>query len=210
MDIHKTAFRTHNGHYEYLVMPFGLCNAPSIFQALMNTVFRPYLRKFVLVFFDDVLIYSPTWELHMKHVRLDFELLQMHRFFIKLSKCAFGQQQIEYLGHIVSRDGVQVDQSKVKAILEWPKPITITELRGFLGLIGYYRKFVRNYGILAQPLTNLLKQGNFFWTAEADASFLALKKALTTTPTLTIPNFNEPFIITTDASNTGIGAVLSQ
>ncbi|XP_057986604.1 uncharacterized protein LOC131171153 [Hevea brasiliensis] len=117
-DIHKTAFRTHNGHYEYLVMPFGLCNAPSTFQALMNTAFRPYLRKFVLVFFDDVLIYSPSWETHLEHVQLALQLLRQHQFFIKLSKCAFGLKQIEYLGHVVSGDGVQVDKSKISAILD--------------------------------------------------------------------------------------------
>lgn len=128
----------------------------------MNIVFRPYLRKFMLVFFDDVLIYSPTWESHLEHVQLAFELLRQHRFFIKLSKCAFGQRQIEYLGHVVSGAGVQVDQSKINAILDWPSPSSVTELRGFLGLTGYYRKFVRNYGILAQPLTTLLKKGHFF------------------------------------------------
>lgn len=176
----------------------------------MNIVFRPYLRKFMLVFFDDVLIYSPTWESHLEHVQLAFELLWQHRFFIKLSKCAFGQRQIEYLGHVVSGAGVQVDQSKINAILDWPSPSSVTELRGFLGLTGYYRKFVRNYGILAQPLTTLLKKGHFFWSAEAEAAFIALKNAMTATPTLAVPNFNEPFIITTDASNTGIGAVLSQ
>ncbi|RVW93094.1 Retrovirus-related Pol polyprotein from transposon 17.6 [Vitis vinifera] len=145
-DIPKTAFRTHNGHYEYLVMPFGLSNALSTFQAIMNSIFRPYLRKFV-----------------------------QHQFFVKISKCAFGQQELEYLG-----------------------------------LTGYYRKFVRNYGIIARALTNLLKKGKFAWTKDAETAFQALKQAMTSTPTLAMPNFNEPFVIESDASGDGIGVVLTQ
>lgn len=171
LDIHKTAFRTHNGHYEYLVMPFGLCNAPSTFQALMNSVFRPYLRKFVLVFFDDILIYSPDWTMHLAHVKMAFEILREHKFFIKLSKCAFGQQEIKYLGYILTNEGVKVDQKKIQAMIEWPSPTNISELRGFLGLTGYYRKFVRNYGIMVQPLTNLLRKGQFSWTEKAEEAF---------------------------------------
>ena len=209
-DIYKTAFRTHNGHYEYLVMPFGLCNAPSTIQALMNSIFQPYLRKFILVFFDDILIYSPNWTMHLEHVHKAFEILRHHQFFIKLSKCAFGQQELEYLGHIVTPEGVKVDQGKVATILNWPRPTNVSELRGFLGLTGYYRKFVRNYGIISRPLTNLLKKGQFGWPEEAEKAFQDLKTVMTTTPTLAMPNFAEPFIIETDASGDGIGAVLSQ
>ncbi|KAL4318769.1 hypothetical protein GQ457_18G015560 [Hibiscus cannabinus] len=209
-DIHKTAFRTHNGHYEYLVMPFGLCNAPSTFQAVMNSIFRPYLRKFVLVFFYDILIYSPDWSMHLAHVRTTFAILRQHQFFVKLNKCAFGQHELEYLGHIVTPHGVKVDQKKIRDVLSWPKPTNISELRGFLGLTGYYRKFVRDYGILALPLTNLLKKGQFHWSAAAEAAFETLKKAMTTTPTLAMPNFNDHFIIECDASGDGIGAVLTQ
>ena len=209
-DIPKTAFRTHNGHFEYLVMPFGLCNAPSTFQAIMNSIFRPYLRKFILVFFDDILVYSPTWELHLNHVRKTLEILKKHSFFVKATKCDFGKQELEYLGHIVTNHGVKVDGKKIEAMIAWPQPTTITELRGFLGLTGYYRKFVRNYGVLARPLTNLLKKGNFKWDEDAAAAFTMIKQALTTTPTLAMPNFNEPFTIETDASGDGIGAVLTQ
>ena len=125
-DIHKTAFHTHNGHYEYLVMPFGLCNAPSTFQAIMNSIFRPYLRQFILVFFDDILIYSPNWNMHLEHVKQAFEILRHHTFFLKLKKCAFGQQELEYLGYIVTAHGVKVDQNKIQAMLDWPRPTNVS------------------------------------------------------------------------------------
>lgn len=209
-DIPKTAFRTHNGHFEYLVMPFGLCNAPSTFQAIMNSIFHPHLRKFILVFFDDILVYSPTWELYVEHVRTTLDILRQHQFFIKASKCDFGKQELEYLGHIVTHQGVKVDNNKIEAMVAWPQPANITELRGFLGLTGYYQKFVQNYGLLARPLTNLLKKGSFQWTEEAASAFKLLKQAMTTTPTLAMPNFNDSFIIETDASGDGIDAVLTQ
>jgi len=132
-DIHKTTFRTHNGHYEYLVMPFGLSNAPSTFQAIMNAIFQLYLRKFILVFFDDILIYSPTWKMHLHHVTQTLEILKQQQFFPKVSKCAFGNQEMEYLGHIVSHQGVKVDSKTIDAMVAWPRPSNIFELRGFLG-----------------------------------------------------------------------------
>ena len=140
-------------------MPFRLCNAPSTFQAIMNVIFRPHLRKFILVFFDDILIYSPTWSCHLKHVRQMLEILKQHQFFVKASKCNFGQQELEYLGHFVTCHGVKMDEKKIAAMVSWPQPHNILELRGFLGLIGYCRKFVRGYGLLARSLTNLLKKG---------------------------------------------------
>lgn len=209
-DIEKTAFRTHNGHYEYLVMPFGLCNAPSTFQALMNSIFRPLMRKSVLVFFDDIFIYSQDWESHLMHVREVFQILQENQLCVKFKKCDFGRQELEYLGHIITNKGVKVDQSKIKAMLDWPAPTNITELRGFLGLTGYYRKFVKDYGIIARPLTNRLRRGKFAWDDEAEHAFSQFKEAMTTTPTLALPDFSEPFVIQTDTSGDGIGAILSQ
>ena len=144
-DISKIALKTHDGHYKFLVMPFGLTNAPSTFQSLMNDVFRPYLRRFMLVFFDNILVFSPTLELHLQHLRSVLELLQQHQLYAKKSKCAFGCSKVEYLRHIIFGQGVSIDPRKIAAMEAWLIPTSLKALKGVLGLTGYYRKFIKNY-----------------------------------------------------------------
>lgn len=190
-DVFKTAFRMHDGHFEFLVMPFGLTNASLTFQAAMNGIFQQLLRKCVIVFFDDILVYNPTLEYHCYHLEQVLELLQPHQFFVKLSKCSFCSTTAEYLGHL---DGnLKADSVKIEAMMSWPTPKSVKQLCGFLGLTGYYRRFIANYAIIAAPLTNLLKKEAFVWSEAGDAAFAALKDAMTTAPVLSLPDFEKQF-----------------
>lgn len=158
----KTAFQTHFGHFEFKVMAFGLCGAPGMFQGAINTTLSPLLRKCVLVFFDDILVYSPTFEAHLEHLRLVLQLLAKDQWVVKLSKCSFAQQSITYLGHVILDEGISTDKAKVEVVNAWPQPQSVKELRSFLGLAGYYRKFVKHFAVMAEPLTNLLKKHTHF------------------------------------------------
>ena len=176
----------------------------------MNDVLRPFLRRFVLVFFDDILIYSCSWADHLRHLCAVLTVLQQHQLFVKRSKCAFGVSSIAYLGHVISDTGVAMDPAKVQAVADWPQPRSARAVRGFLGLAGYYRKFVHDYGAIAAPLTALLKKEGFSWTEDAATAFTALKTAVTSAPVLALPDFTRPFVVEYDASTHGFGAVLLQ
>jgi len=176
----------------------------------MNQLFQPCLRKHIIVFFDDILVYSKTIVDHLLHLENAFRTLVAGQFSLKLSKCTFAQQQLEYLGHIVTAVGVIPVPEKVQAIQTWSNPRSPRALRGFLGLAGFYRRFIMGYTILASPLTNLLSQGQFQWSPEATEAFQKLKDAITGAPVLALPDFKVPFVVEKDASNMGMGAVLSQ
>ena len=209
-DIPKTAFRNHDGHYEFVVMPFGLTNAPATFQSLMNDLFHPHLRRFILLFFDDILVYSRSWMDHLHHLRQVLLILSDNQLYVKLSKCQFGVLTVGYLGHLISAEGVAVDPAKIQAVQNWPIPATPKDVRGFLGLAGYYRKFMRGFGVIAAPLNQLLSKEGFRWSEEALMAFNKLKQALTSPPVLRLPNFAQQFAVECDACGDGLGAILSQ
>lgn len=208
-DVSKTAFRTRYGHYEFLVMPFGLTNAPAAFMDLMNRVFKKYLDKFVIVFIDDILIYSKSQEEHAEHLRLVLETLRKERLYAKFSKCEFWLSKVQFLGHIVSSEGIFVDPAKVEAVANWERPKTPTEVISFLGLAGYYRRFVKDFSKIATPLTKLTRKNEKFeWTPKCEESFQELKRLLTSAPVLTLPDDTGNFVIYSDASHKGLGCVL--
>ena len=193
-------------------MPFGLTNAPATFMTLMDSVLKPYLGKFVVVFLDDILIYSRTDEEHVDHLRKVFELLRANKLYAKESKCDFFAQKIHYLGHIISSDGIKMEPSKIEAIMNWPPPTNLKEIQVFLGLAGFYRKFVKDYAKVAVPLTNQLKAKgrDFNWGEDQQRSFDKLKLAIATAPILSVVDPHKPFVVETDASGTAVGAVLLQ
>jgi hypothetical protein len=206
--IAKTAFHTHDDLYEFLVMMFRLCNTPVTFQALMNDNLRPFLRRFILVFLNDILTYSSMWTDDLRHVCTILDVLHQHCLFIKRSKCEFGANSISYLGHIISASGVTMDPAKVQVVTDWPVPRSAWVVHSFLSLAGYYRKFVKESGSIAAPLTTLIRKGGFSWSVEAEVAFMALKTAITTAPILTLPDFGQPFIVECDASMHGFGTVV--
>ena len=210
-DIQKTAFRTRYGHYEFLVMPFGLTNAPAVFMDLMNRVFRFYLDKCVVVFIDDILVYSSSYLEHEKHLRKVLEILRENKLYAKLDKCEFWLKEVIFLGHVISAGGICVDPGKVEAVLKWEKPTNVTEIRSFLGLAGYYRRFIEGFSTIASPLTKLTrKEVRFNWSKECEESFQELKRRLTSAPVLALPSGTEGFIVYSDASSRGLGCVLMQ
>lgn len=173
-------------------------------------MFHPFLRKFVVIFFDDILIYSTDLDSHLSHLQQIFLTIRKHSLFVNYNKCTFATNTIEFLGHLVTPQGVRPHPDKISSILNWPTPSTIKQLRSFLGLSGYYRRFIKNYAMIASPLTNLLVTDCFVWTDKDTQAFKFLQNIITTAPILALPDFTKPFILETDASGCGIEAVLSQ
>jgi transposase InsO family protein len=210
-DVPKTAFRTPLGHFQWKVLSFGLTNAPATFQSVMNHVFRPYLGKFVLVYMDDILVFSATPKEHEQHLRAVLELLREHQLYVKRSKCSFNQPELGFLGHIVGQSGLQVDPKKVQSVLQWPEPKNVSDVRKFLGLTNYFRKFLQGYSNMVRPLTQLTRGSSpWQWTSAEQAAFDTAKRALSSAPVLRMPCFTLPFEVVCDASGTGLGAVLLQ
>ncbi|KAL0199034.1 hypothetical protein M9458_007574, partial [Cirrhinus mrigala] len=208
----KTAFITLAGHYEYQVMPYGLTNSPSIFQNFMNEVFREFLHRFVIIYIDDILIYSRELAEHHRHVTQVLQCLRKHQLFLKAEKCEFHQSTIQFLGYVISPAGIQMDLGKVDAVRDWPQPSTVKELQRFLGFANFYRRFIHNFSHLTAPLTTLLcgQPKTLTWTPGASEAFAALKRAFSEAPTLVLPDPSKPFTVKVDASTMGAGAVLSQ
>ncbi|WVZ52030.1 hypothetical protein U9M48_003125 [Paspalum notatum var. saurae] len=210
-DIPKTAFSTRYGLYEYLVMSFGLKNAPAFFMYLMNSVFMNELDKFMVVFIDDILVYSNNEKEHEEHLRIVLSRLREHKLYAKFSKCAFWLKEVAFLGHILSAKGVVVDPSKVEDVLNWMQPQTVTEIWSFLGLAGYYRRFIKDFSKIAKPMTALTqKNAKLAWSSKCEEAFGTLKKLLTSAPVLAQPDITKPFDVYCDASGSGLSCVLMQ
>jgi hypothetical protein len=206
----KTAFRTRYGLFEYLVMPFGLCNAPATFQAMINDVLHDYLDKCVIIYLDDILVYSTTREQHTKDVRNILKKLRQHKLWAKLEKCKFYQDSVEFLGYIITREGIKMDEKKVESVLSWPTPKTVKDIQAFLGFANFYRRFIRSYSKIITSITRLLRKNvPFEWDDNCDKAFNTLKTAFTMAPILTHYSPDQPVIIETDASDFAIAAIIS-
>ncbi|GKC18361.1 RNA-directed DNA polymerase [Tanacetum coccineum] len=206
----KTAFKTKEGLYEWLVMPFGLSNAPSTFMRLMNHVLKPFLGSFIVVYFDDILVYSRTTDEHQSHLSQLFKVLDQERLYGNLEKCEFFSNQVSFLGYLVSEQGIKVDEKKVQAIRDWPVPQSIQQVRSFHGLASFYRRFIKNFSTIVSPMTEVTRFKTFIWTPQAQRAFEEIKQQLSSTSVLALPCFQEVFEVECDASGVGIGAVLSQ
>ena len=210
-DADKTAFVTRRGMFRFRTMPFGLCNAVATFQRLMDLVLAGLNLDIRLVYFDDIIVFSATPEQHLERLKCVFRRLQEANLKLKPSKCCLMQTEVSFLGHIISGEGISTDPEKIKLINEWPAPTNLRQLRGFLELAGYYRRFVQGYAKIAGPLNNLLKKNQHFdWTADCQSAFDDLKRALASPPVLALPNDDGLFILDTDASEYSMGSVLSQ
>nr|GEW68819.1 putative reverse transcriptase domain-containing protein [Tanacetum cinerariifolium] len=210
-DIPKTAFRTRYGHLKFTVMPFGLTNAPAVFTDLMNRVCRPYVDKFVIVFIDDILIYSKTQKEHVEHLRLVLELLKKEKLYAKFSKYEFWLREIQFLGHVINGNGIHVNPSKIKAVKNWKALRTLTEIRSFLGLARYYRRLIENFSKIAKPLTILTQKCKTFdWGEEQELAFQTLKDRLSNAPVLALPEGSDDFVVYCDAFGIRLGCMLMQ
>ncbi|GKD06404.1 putative reverse transcriptase domain-containing protein [Tanacetum coccineum] len=210
-DIPKTAFRTRYGHYEFQVMPFGLTNAPAVFMDLMNRVCKPYLDKFVIVFIDDILIYSKNEKEHEEHLKAILGLLKEEKLYAKFSKCEFWIPKVQFLGHVIDSQGIHVDPAKIESIKDWASPKTPTKIRQFLGLAGYYRRFIEGFSKIAKSMTKLTQKGiKFDWGEKEENAFQLIKQKLCSAPILALPEGSEDFVVYCDASHKGLGAVLMQ
>ena len=210
-DIPKTAFNSRYGHFEFVVMPFGLTNAPTAFMDLMQRIFKKYLDQFVVIFIDDILVYSKTREDHAKHLEIVLQVLREHKLYAKFNKCEFWLEEISFLGHRISKNGIAVDPTKVEAVTLWKQPENPTEIRSFLGLAGYYRRFIKDFSKIAGPMTELTKKNHkFIWSPKCEASFQELKRRLTTAPVLALPEGVDGYVVYSDASKEGLGCVLMQ
>jgi hypothetical protein len=207
----KTAFRTSFGHFQFKVMIDGLTNAPATFQTVMNSILHPYIRKFVVVYIDDILIFSKSEAEHQAHVRLVLEVLKREKFYVCKAKSSFAQKEVKYLGHIVDKQGIRPDQKKVDAVQTWPVPENVHNVRSFIGLVNYFQKLIEHYSNIAVPLTNLTKKSHpWVWTGRCQDAFELLKQKLIEAPLLRTPNESLPYEVATDASDLGLGGVLLQ
>jgi hypothetical protein len=203
-DIPTTAFVTRYEQYEFTVMSFGLTNAPAYFMILMNKVLMEELDKFVVGFIYDILVYSKSVEEHEQHLRVVLGKLRAHKLYAKFNKCEFWLEKISFLGHILTTEGVAVDPGKVETVSNWRQPTNVSEIRSFLGLAGYYRRFIEGFSKIARPMTELLKkEKKFNWTESCEKSFQELKRRLTTAPVLTLPDIQRDFVVYCDASRKG-------